>query len=155
MSHRYWAGYYLVLQHHTDDQKHEVKSKHGEPQQFVHFPFTGSNRNNHKEEHEEKEDNCTKQTIAADCYRAEAIEDRKKEPGNWQPARKGQVIEINVLRQFICCIITKQFFQTFTGGKCAIVFNIAQYKSKLDVVLSKLHLDNACTIIIQSKSKMV
>lgn len=79
---------HFVLQENTDNQEHKIKPKHEETQDFIHLPLAGSNGEDDKEQHDEEEDNCTEQAIAADCHWGEAVNHSIQEPWKRKAVKK-------------------------------------------------------------------
>lgn len=79
---------HFVLQEDADNQEHKIKPKHEKAQDFIHPPLAESDGEDDKEQHDEEEDNRTKQTIAADCHRGKAVNHSIQEPRKRKAVKK-------------------------------------------------------------------
>lgn len=64
-----------VLEHHAEHQEDEVEEEHGETQHLVHLPFAGCDGDGDKEEHEEEQHDGTEQTVTADSYWSQTVDE--------------------------------------------------------------------------------
>lgn len=79
---------HFVLQKDADYQEQKIKPKHEKAQDFIHPPLAESDGEDDKEQHDEEEDNCTEQAIAADCHRGKPVTDSIQEPWKRKAVKK-------------------------------------------------------------------
>lgn len=82
---------HFVLQKDADNQEQKIKSKHEKAQDFIHPPLAESDGEDDKEQHDEEEDNCTEQTIAADCHWCKAVNHSIQEPRKRKAVEKQKI----------------------------------------------------------------